>query len=40
VTPVVSYLVLKCPGRSSVADSAGTAAHEGSVSAVTFIAAQ
>jgi hypothetical protein len=40
VTPVTSYLVLRKLGKFSVADSAGIAAHYGSVSAVTFIAAQ
>jgi len=40
VTPISSYLVLRKLGRFSIADSAGIAAHYGSVSAVTFIAAQ
>ncbi|MFO1003319.1 MAG: sodium-dependent bicarbonate transport family permease [Planctomycetaceae bacterium] len=40
LTPVSAYLVLRRMGRFSVADSAGIAAHYGSVSAVTFIAAQ
>lgn len=40
LTPVTSYLVLRHIGRFSVADAAGIAAHYGSVSAVTFIAAQ
>jgi uncharacterized protein len=40
LTPVLSYAVLRKLGRFSVADSAGIAAHYGSVSAVTFIAAQ
>ena len=40
ITPVTSFLVLRKIGRFSVADSAGIAAHYGSVSAVTFIAAQ
>jgi hypothetical protein len=40
LTPVYSYLLLRKIGRLSVADSAGIAAHYGSVSAVTFIAAQ
>jgi hypothetical protein len=40
ITPVSSYLVLRKVGRFSTADSAGIAAHYGSVSAVTFIAAQ
>ncbi len=40
LTPVLSYLALRQLGRFSVSDSAGIAAHYGSVSAVTFIAAQ
>lgn len=40
VTPLSAYLVLRKLGRFSIADSAGIAAHYGSVSAVTFIAAQ
>jgi uncharacterized protein len=40
ITPVTSYLTLRKLGRFSIADSAGIAAHYGSVSAVTFIAAQ
>ena len=40
LTPVSSYLVLRHLGRFEVADSAAIAAHYGSVSAVTFIAAQ
>lgn len=40
VTPVTSYIILRKLGRFSVSDSAGIAAHYGSVSAVTFIAAQ
>lgn len=40
LTPVSAYLVLRRVGRFSIADSAGIAAHYGSVSAVTFIAAQ
>lgn len=40
VTPISSYLVLRKMGKFSIADSAGIAAHYGSVSAVTFIAAQ
>lgn len=40
ITPVSSYLVLRRVGRFGVADAAGIAAHYGSVSAVTFIAAQ
>ncbi len=39
LTPVSAYLVLKRLGRFSAADSAAMAAHYGSVSAVTFIAA-
>ncbi|MFO0911392.1 MAG: sodium-dependent bicarbonate transport family permease [Pirellulales bacterium] len=40
ITPITSYGVLRKLGRFSVADAAGLAAHYGSVSAVTFIAAQ
>lgn len=40
ITPVTSYLVLRRVGRFGVQDAAGIAAHYGSVSAVTFIAAQ
>jgi hypothetical protein len=40
LTPVLSYGALRRLGRFPVADSAGIAAHYGSVSAVTFIAAQ
>ena len=40
ITPVSSYLVLRKLGRFGIADAAGIAAHYGSVSAVTFIAAQ
>jgi uncharacterized protein len=40
ITPVTSYLVLRRLGRFSIANAAGIAAHYGSVSAVTFIAAQ
>ncbi len=40
LTPLCAYLLLRKIGRLSVADSAGIAAHYGSVSAVTFIAAQ
>ena len=40
LTPIITYIVLRRIGRLSVADSAGIAAHYGSVSAVTFIAAQ
>ncbi len=39
VRPLTSYVVLRRVGRLGVADSAGIAAHYGSVSAVTFIAA-
>lgn len=40
VTPVTAFLGMRYVGRFSIADSAGVAAHYGSVSAVTFIAAQ
>jgi hypothetical protein len=40
LTPVTAYLALRRLGRFPVADAAGIAAHYGSVSAVTFIAAQ
>ena len=40
ITPITSYLVLRRIGKFSTADAAGIAAHYGSVSAVTFIAAQ
>lgn len=40
ITPLTSYFVLRRLGRFSIADAAGIAAHYGSVSAVTFIAAQ
>jgi hypothetical protein len=40
ITPVSAYLGMRYLGRFSVSDSAGVAAHYGSVSAVTFIAAQ
>lgn len=40
ITPVTSYMVLRRLGRFSVPDAAGLAAHYGSVSAVTFLAAQ
>ena len=40
ITPVVAYLALRRIGRFSTSDSAAVAAHYGSVSAVTFIAAQ
>jgi uncharacterized protein len=39
ITPVSAYLTLRYAGRFGEADSAGIAAHYGSVSAVTFIAA-
>ena len=39
-TPISAYLILRHLGRFGVQDSAGIAAHYGSVSAVTFIAAQ
>jgi hypothetical protein len=40
VTPMAAYLVLRRLGRFDVANAAGIAAHYGSVSAVTFLAAQ
>lgn len=40
ITPVTSYFVLRRLGNFSNYDAAGIAAHYGSVSAVTFIAAQ
>jgi hypothetical protein len=40
LTPVTAYLVLRRLGGFSTSDSAAIAAHYGSVSAVTFIAAQ
>lgn len=40
LTPITTYLGMRHAGGFSVADSAGVAAHYGSVSAVTFIAAQ
>jgi hypothetical protein len=40
ITPLSAYLVLRRVGKLSVVDSAGVAAHYGSVSAVTFIASQ
>lgn len=40
VTPISAYLILRRIGRFSTSDSAAIAAHYGSVSAVTFIAAQ
>ncbi|MGV3608655.1 MAG: sodium-dependent bicarbonate transport family permease [Planctomycetaceae bacterium] len=39
ITPVTAFLTLRHIGRFSIADSAGIAAHYGSVSAVTFMAA-
>ena len=39
ITPVSSYFVLRRVGRFNTADAAAIAAHYGSVSAVTFIAA-
>ncbi len=39
ITPISAYFVLRKLGRFSVSDAAGIAAHYGSVSAVTFIAA-
>lgn len=40
VTPISAYFLLRKLGRFSSVDAAGMAAHYGSVSAVTFIAAQ
>jgi hypothetical protein len=40
LTPLSAFFILRSIGRLSVADSAGIAAHYGSVSAVTFIASQ
>ena len=40
LTPLTTYGVMRYLGRFSTADAAGMAAHYGSVSAVTFIAAQ
>lgn len=40
LTPLIAFGTLRWIGRFSSADSAGIAAHYGSVSAVTFIAAQ
>jgi hypothetical protein len=40
LTPLMAFALLRKVGKLSVADSAGIAAHYGSVSAVTFIAAQ
>ncbi|MDX2015963.1 MAG: sodium-dependent bicarbonate transport family permease [Myxococcaceae bacterium] len=39
VTPLTTYFVLRVVGKFSVSDAAGIAAHYGSVSAVTYIAA-
>jgi hypothetical protein len=40
ITPLTAYAVMRYLGRFNASDSAGMAAHYGSVSAVTFIAAQ
>ncbi len=40
ITPISSYCSLRYIGKFSIADAAGIAAHYGSVSAVTFIAAE
>ena len=40
ITPLTAYGVMRYLGRFSASDAAGMAAHYGSVSAVTFIAAQ
>lgn len=40
ITPITSYVVLRRLGRFDAANAAAIAAHYGSVSAVTFIAAQ
>ncbi|HEX5819385.1 MAG TPA: sodium-dependent bicarbonate transport family permease [Gemmatimonadales bacterium] len=40
ITPLTAYATLRRLGKFSIADSAGIAAHYGSVSAVTYIAAQ
>jgi hypothetical protein len=40
ITPISAYLVLRYLGKFSTSDAAGIAAHYGSVSAVTYIAAQ
>lgn len=40
LTPISAFVVLRWLGRFSAVDAAGIAAHYGSVSAVTFIAAQ
>jgi len=40
ITPITAFAVMRYVGRFNASDSAGAAAHYGSVSAVTFIAAQ
>lgn len=40
ITPITAFMVLRLVGRLKQADAAGIAAHYGSVSAVTFMAAQ
>ncbi|MEY3173762.1 MAG: hypothetical protein RLZZ436_1676 [Planctomycetota bacterium] len=40
ITPLTSWIVLRRIGGLSISDAAGIAAHYGSVSAVTFVAAQ
>ncbi|NCW45654.1 MAG: sodium-dependent bicarbonate transport family permease, partial [Gemmatimonadaceae bacterium] len=40
ITPITAFAVMRYVGRFNASDSAGMAAHYGSVSAVTFIAAQ
>jgi len=40
ITPISSFMTLRYMGRFTIADAAGIAAHYGSVSAVTFIAAE
>jgi hypothetical protein len=40
ITPLTAYLVIRRLGRFSAADAGGIAAHYGSVSAVTYMAAQ
>ena len=40
ITPISAYLIMRYVGRFGDADAAAVAAHYGSVSAVTFIAAQ
>ncbi|MFO7847086.1 MAG: sodium-dependent bicarbonate transport family permease [Balneolaceae bacterium] len=39
LTPIIAYVVLRYVGKLDITNSAGIAAHYGSVSAVTFIAA-